>query len=68
MKSAVIIMAKVPRAGNVKTRLQPFLTPERATDFAACLMCDTIEKVKNLKNQLVIAYSPRNEREFLYRF
>ncbi len=61
-------MAKVPRAGNVKTRLQPFLTPERATDFAACLMCDTIEKVKNLKNQLVIAYSPRNEREFFNRF
>jgi rSAM/selenodomain-associated transferase 1 len=61
-------MAKVPRAGNVKTRLQPFLTPRQSAEFASCLLHDTIEKVKNLQNQLIIAYSPRNEREFFDRF
>ncbi|HXG85552.1 MAG TPA: TIGR04282 family arsenosugar biosynthesis glycosyltransferase [Pyrinomonadaceae bacterium] len=68
MKRAVIIMAKVPRAGNVKTRLQPFLTPEQSADFAECLMRDTIEKVKNLQNQLIIAYSPLKERKFFDKF
>lgn len=68
MKRAVIIMAKVPIAGNVKTRLQPYLTPERSADFAACLLSDTIAKVESLRNQLIIAYSPGNEREYFDRF
>lgn len=68
MKRTIIIMAKVPRAGNVKTRLQPYLTPEQSADFAACLLYDTIEKVKSLQNQLIIAYSPHDEREFFDKF
>jgi rSAM/selenodomain-associated transferase 1 len=68
MKTAIIIMAKVPRAGNVKTRLQPRLTPEQSADFAACLLFDTIEKVKSLGNELIIAYTPPNELEYFNRF
>ena len=34
MKRAIIIMAKVPSAGNVKTRLQPFLSPNECAALA----------------------------------
>jgi len=68
MKRAIIIMAKVPRAGNVKTRLQPYLTPEQSADFAECLLSDAIEKAKSPRNQLIIAFAPSNERKFFDKF
>ncbi len=61
-------MAKVPRAGNVKTRLRSLLDSEQAAEFAECLLDDTIEKVKSLNNQLIIAFSPENERRFFDKF
>lgn len=68
LKRAVIIMAKVPRAGNVKTRLQPHLTPAQSADFAACLLADAIDKVKSLSAQLIIAFAPAEERAYFDRF
>ena len=68
MKRAIIIMAKVPRAGNVKTRLQPFFTPAQSAEFAACLLRDTIEKVKALPHKLIMAFSPESERSFFDEF
>jgi len=68
MNRAIIIMTKVPRAGNVKTRLQPYLTPEQSADLASCLLEDTIEKVKSLQDQLIIAYTPAKELEFFDKF
>lgn len=61
-------MAKVPRAGNVKTRLRSLLNSEQAAEFAECLLDDTIEKAKSLNNQLVIAFSPESERVFFAEF
>ncbi len=68
MKSAIIIMAKVPSAGKVKTRLQPILSPQQSAEFAQCLLQDTISKVETLQNRLIIAYSPIDERSFFDSF
>ena len=65
MKTSIIIMVKVPIAGAVKTRLQPFLSAEQCATLAACFLRDTISKVKHLKNQLIIAYSPIEKRDVL---
>lgn len=68
MKCAIIIMAKVPEAGKVKTRLQPFLTPEQSAELAECLLQDTINKAKALENKLIIAYSPPERRDYFNSF
>jgi hypothetical protein len=68
MKRAIIIMAKVPAAGEVKTRMQPFLTPTQSAELAFCLLQDTISKAESLKNQLIIAYSPMERRDFFNGF
>jgi hypothetical protein len=68
MKRAIIIMAKVPQAGKVKTRLQPLLTPKQSAEFANCLLQDTINKVNQTKNKLIIAYSPSEQRNFFDGF
>ncbi len=61
-------MAKVPEAGKVKTRLQPFLNAEECAEFADCLLRDTIEKAASLQNQLIIAYSPSERLGFFDEF
>lgn len=68
MRHKIIIMAKVPEPGKVKTRLQPFLTPEQSAEFAQCLLQDTINKAKSLQNNLIIAYSPLERRDFFDDF
>lgn len=64
MKCAIIVMTKVPLAGKVKTRLQPFLTPKQSAELADCLWQDTIGKAKQLNKKLIIAYSPSEQRDF----
>ncbi|HEX9959377.1 MAG TPA: TIGR04282 family arsenosugar biosynthesis glycosyltransferase [Pyrinomonadaceae bacterium] len=69
MKRAVIIMAKAPLAGTVKTRLEPFLSAEQCAQLAGCFLRDTINKAKTLKIQrLIIAYSPAAEIDYFRRF
>ena len=41
----VIVLAKAPVAGRVKTRLCPPATPEQASEVAAAALLDTIETV-----------------------
>jgi rSAM/selenodomain-associated transferase 1 len=68
MKRAVIIMAKAPLAGTVKTRLQPHLSAGECAQLAACFLDDTISKAKTLKIQrLIIAYSPAGEIDYFRR-
>ena len=61
-------MAKAPIAGTVKTRLIPFLSAEQAAQFAERLLEDTVNKVKALRNHLIIAYSPAGQIGFFERF
>lgn len=57
-------MAKVPEAGKVKTRLQPFLTPLQSAELADCLLQDTINKANSLTYKTIIAYSPIEKRGY----
>ncbi len=43
--STILVMAKEPRAGRVKTRLCPPCTPVQAADIAAAALADTLRAV-----------------------
>ena len=65
MKKVIIIMAKVPIAGTVKTRLQPFLSAEQSATLAECFLRDAVSKAKSLSNELIIAYTPVEKLDVL---
>src|ERR1700751_2033739 len=44
----LVIMAKAPRPGTVKTRLTPSLSPETVTAFYRCLLDDTLALARSL--------------------
>ncbi len=67
MKRAIIIMAKVPTAGQVKTRLQPHLSPEQCAALAAAFLQDTVNKAKTVCEKTILAYSPPEETNALRR-
>lgn len=46
LSPAVLVLAKSPRPGLVKTRLVPPLTHEEAADVAAAALADTLEAVR----------------------
>ena len=45
----LVIMAKAPRPGAVKTRLTPSLSPGAVTTFYCCLLDDTLTLARSLK-------------------
>jgi hypothetical protein len=55
-------MAKAPRAGKVKTRLQPPLTPEEAAALNVCFLHDTTENIATVASeggaQGIVCYTP----------
>jgi len=67
MKNAVIIMTKVPAAGNVKTRLQPTLSAEQCAALAVCFLRDAVGKVNSSETPLIVAFSPPTERKALLK-
>jgi rSAM/selenodomain-associated transferase 1 len=54
----LVIMAKAPRPGAVKTRLAPSLSPERVTDFYCCLLDDTLALARSLGDVEVAIMCP----------
>ncbi|HLM51248.1 MAG TPA: hypothetical protein VK279_11935, partial [Solirubrobacteraceae bacterium] len=44
-EAALVVLAKAPVRGNVKTRLSPPCTPEQAADLAAAALADTLDAV-----------------------
>lgn len=65
MKRALIIMAKVPVIGTVKTRLQPFLSPDECAELAAAFLRDAENKAKIVCKNTILAYSPAHQRDVL---
>ena len=68
MNRVIIIMAKVPRAGNVKTRLQPFLSPAECETLAEAFLADAINKTRNLCDYLIVAFAPADGKDYFVRF
>jgi len=59
---ALVVMAKAPRPGKVKTRLSPPLTPEQASELNICFIRDTTENIQhvtqNSNSAGLVAYTP----------
>ena len=65
MKRAITSMAKVPVAGTVKTRLQPFLTATQCAELAAAFLRDAESRAKIVCDDTILAYSPADQRAVL---
>lgn len=61
-------MAKVPRAGNVKTRLQPHLSSAQCVLLSEAFLEDAMNKAQNRANDVIIAFSPSSERDYFTKF
>ena len=57
----LVIMAKAPRPGAVKTRLARSLSPERVTDFYCCLLDDTLTLAQSLSDVEVALMCPDSD-------
>jgi rSAM/selenodomain-associated transferase 1 len=62
---ALVIMAKAPRVGSVKTRLTPLLSNEQAAELSRCFICDMAENIAALTKDAsvcgIIAYMPKGQ-------
>jgi uncharacterized protein len=69
MKSAsdrvLVIMAKAPRPGAVKTRLVPSLSPAAVTAFYCCLLDDTLALARSLGDVEVAIMCPDTDLDEL---
>ena len=64
---ALVIFAKWPVPGQVKTRLCPTLQSDQAAELARCFLIDTVERVSSLKDvQVWLAFTP-SDTEPLFR-
>src|SRR5258706_9977008 len=57
----LVIMAKAPRLGAVKTRLVPSLSPEAVTAFYCCLLDDTLALARSLDDVEVAIMCPGSD-------
>jgi uncharacterized protein len=61
LQNVLVIFAKAPIAGQVKTRLCPPLTLAQTAELARCFLIDTVERACTLPNvQVCIAFTPNN--------
>ena len=69
-RCALCVMTKLPRAGNVKTRLTPPLTPTEAAKLSNCFLRDTAEAISEISRRTAVScigiYTPSGE-EAWYR-
>jgi rSAM/selenodomain-associated transferase 1 len=66
-KCALALMAKVPFAGTVKTRLTPPLTPEEAAILSMCFLRDMTSNLAGLSGtEGLVLYTPANAEVMLH--
>ncbi len=58
-------MTKVPQAGEVKTRLQPFLTARQSAEISVSFLQDAEHKAKTVAQNLIVAFSPIEKKNLL---
>lgn len=64
----LVIMAKAPKIGAVKTRLTPSLSPKAITDFYRCLLDDTLALGRSLDDVDVAIMCPDSDVSELARW
>jgi rSAM/selenodomain-associated transferase 1 len=64
----LVVMAKAPRPGAVKTRLASSLSPAAVADFYRCLLDDTLTLVRSLSDVEVAIMCPASDVEDLTQF
>jgi len=64
----LVIMAKAPRLGSVKTRLLSSLSPQAVIDFYRCLLEDTLTLARSLRNLEVAIMCPESDVNELTKF
>ena len=57
----LVVMAKAPRLGEVKTRLTPSVSPAAVTAFYCCLLEDTLALARSLSNVEVAIMCPETD-------
>jgi rSAM/selenodomain-associated transferase 1 len=64
-KLLLVVMAKAPVPGMVKTRLVPHLSPEEATDLYRCLLQDRITTIQSINavSPWPLPYTPADARD-----
>jgi rSAM/selenodomain-associated transferase 1 len=63
----LVVMAKAPRLGAVKTRLAPSLSPAAVTAFYCCLLDDTLALARSLSDVEVAIMCPDSDVNELAR-
>jgi rSAM/selenodomain-associated transferase 1 len=62
---ALLVVAKRPAPGQTKTRLTPYLSPEKAAALYECFLKDTIALMRKVQAvQPVLAYLPAGEEPY----
>ena len=68
MTALLIIFAKEPRPGQVKTRLSPPLSPEAAAQLYHCFLQDILDEMARVPEvRLAVAFSPPTAQVFFRR-
>ena len=58
-RPAIVIMSRMPVPGEVKTRMQPLISPERSADLQRALLLDTLDMVGFIKRTTAfLAFAP----------
>ena len=57
----LVVMAKAPRPGAVKTRLAPTLSPDAVRDFYGCLLDDTLTLARSLRDVEIAIMCPDSD-------
>ena len=67
-KLLLVVVAKAPVPGEVKTRLIPHFSPEEAADLYRCFLQDRIKEIGKLKGiDLAVAFTPADARDTFAR-
>ncbi|MGI8811987.1 MAG: TIGR04282 family arsenosugar biosynthesis glycosyltransferase [Pyrinomonadaceae bacterium] len=67
-RPAIVVMAKVPSAGSVKTRLRPFLTEIQCESLAVCFLHDIIANTLSIIDDVFVAYYPTDAGDSMVGF
>jgi len=67
-KRVLVIMAKAPRPGAVKTRLLPSLSPHAVTTFYTCLLHDTLMLARSVCDVEIAIMCPNSDVGALAEF